>query len=328
MRIAYLGASVTAQEDGYRTRLHERLRSRHRQPHDEVAAGLGGIAATSIVFLADEFAFRDSPDICLVEVTTGPGDDNRSIDDAAVAMDGILAKARAAGAAPCVLHLAQPGRSERFEAVLSMFEDVAAHHSVPSIDLATPVHDAVAGGEFDPEPYFRDGVHTTPPASEAFAHAIDDALAEVAAVPGPAGAAPPAPEGNLRFARTTPVDPRDLHGGTAGRWRVGWPTFEVSEGARLTRRLEGSIDGLAVVLGPESGELLVSDSGGDQRAMAWDPWCHYERFSVVPFPRRCAPGSEVSVSLTDTVPDYSSLRAPIDPPERRGVRVIAYLEAP
>lgn len=137
-KVAYLGASFTRQEDGYRPRLHEMLERRLGRPLEHVAAGLGAMDAASIVFLTDEFVTSHGPDLCFVEVTSSELVADRGIADGQAALDGIFAKLRRVGCAPSLLHLPRRRRSNRFDELLTAYESVAERHGVPSIDPPEP----------------------------------------------------------------------------------------------------------------------------------------------------------------------------------------------
>src|SRR6266516_2318846 len=70
-RIAYLGNSVTAQREGFRPLLHERLTAHFGQPHRLINAGLGGVGSLASLFTMEDLVLRFAPDLCFIECTTG-----------------------------------------------------------------------------------------------------------------------------------------------------------------------------------------------------------------------------------------------------------------
>jgi hypothetical protein len=326
--IAYFGASVTVQKEGYRPRLHELLRARFEQDHRAIVAAVGAIGVYSATFLADELVVRNEPDLCLVEYTTAEFVRHRPLDRAEAALDGLLSKLNAAGIAACLLHLPRREWTEKAQQVLTAFEAVADRHAFPSINLAGPTRRAIDEGSLSKETVFTDVVHTTREGSQLFAEAVDQALARVVAADVTEAPSPPSP-GALARAHFVPAEAGDASGaGQMKRFRLVQPYLQVGPGKSLQRSVDGLLVGLVVLAGPESGELEVTDRSGSQRAMVWDSDCFYERYTTVEFERPCPPGSGVTVELTDTSPDYSSCRRPVDPPERRDLRVVGYMVRP
>jgi hypothetical protein len=329
LSIAYFGASVTAQRDGYRPRLHEGLRARFGQNHRSVFAGVGGIDIVSAAFLADEFVVRHRPDLCLIEFTSAELIRSSTITEAEAAMDGVVARLIGAGIRPCVVHLPRREWHGEHADLLGTFERVAERHGIPSIDLTAVFLDQVATTA---EPLFRDLVHTTEAGAELAAELIADAIESIAAQdrPGEDGGETLNPVANpYRHAHVLPVA-ADHGAGAAemGLFRLQLPYLELPLGSRIRRRLTEQLAGLLMVVGPESGELEIADSAGRQRLMAWDEFCHYERFTACVFDRPCEAGGEFSIELTSTVPDYASCRRPVEAPERRTAKVLSYMVLP
>jgi lysophospholipase L1-like esterase len=320
------GASVTAQKEGYRPLLHERLASSFGQDHTSLFAGIGGVDIVCAAFLADEFVVRHRPDLCLVEFTTAGLMWGSSLAEAEGAMDGVVAKLRTAGIQPCLLHLARKDWRDDHADLLAAFERVAEHHGIPSIDLTGPFLDSTHA-----DGMFRDPVHTTAAGSELAAELVARAIDAIAAEDLPAGPTeqPPAPTSDgFRDAQVLPPAAEDADGLAEMRlFRLQRPYLELPAGSAIGRRFSDRVAGLVMVVGPESGELEVTDASGKQRLMTWDEWCHYERFQACLFERPCEAG-EVSIELTETVPDYARCRRPVEPPERLSAKVIGYMVLP
>jgi hypothetical protein len=327
--IAYFGASVTVQREGYRPRLHELLRLRFGQDHRSVVAAIGAIGIFSAAFLADELVVRNQPDLCLIEFTTAEFLRRRPLDPAEAALDGILSKLREAGIAVCLLHLPRRKWKQKTAQVLGAFEKVAERHAVPSIDLASPTRRAIEEGSVSADLVFKDVLHTRPDGARLIAGAIDRAIWRIAAA-DVTGVEPPEPVSRaLAHAYVVPAAAADAGGkGRMGRFRLIQPYVEVDAGTPIRRCLDGHLVGLVVLVGPESGEIEVRDPAGAQRTMVWNEDCSFERYTTVEFERPCPPGSEVTIELTDTAPDYSTSLRPVDPPEQRNLRVVGYMVLP
>jgi hypothetical protein len=332
--IAYLGASVTVQRTGYRPRLHELLSRRFEQPHRSVMAALGAVGPVSAAFFVDDLVVSNEPDICLIEYTTAEMVTETPLDRIEAALEGIVAKLEGNEIRPCFLHLPRREWTARADDVAATFERVAHRNSLPSIDLAEPIRAAIAAGEVNVGDFYRDAVHTTDDGSQLVAEATDRAIGLLARN-GTAGEDAPdperhdAPDDGFADAHVLPAAPRDAAGPAWMKlFRLRWPYLELAPEARLERRFDERLAGLVVLAGPESGEIRVTDDLGSQSMMIWDPDCHYERLATAEFRRDCPPGMDVSIELSEAVPDYSTCRRPLEPPHRRDLRVVGYLLRP
>jgi GDSL-like Lipase/Acylhydrolase family len=326
LSIAYFGASVTAQKEGYRPLLHERLRNRFGQDHSSVFAAVGGVDVVSAAFLADEFVVNHQPDVCLIEFTSSELIWGSTVARAEAAMDGIVAKLRAAGIQVCLLHLARREWQQQHRDLLAAFERGAERHGVPSIDLTAPFAESAAT-----DPLFRDLVHMTPAGAELVAELASKAIGSIAAS-GPADQTDEQAAGrgdeDFRGAHVVPVAAEDATGAEMRLFRLHRPYLELPPGPAIRRQFTNRVAGLVMVVGPEAGELEITDRRGSQRLMTWDEYCHYDRFTSCLFERPCEPGSDVSIELTDAVPDYARCRRPLDAPERRVAKVMGYMVLP
>lgn len=325
--IAYLGASVTVQKAGYRPALHERIRHRFGREHTSILAAVGAIGVVPTVFLADNLVAAHRPDLCLIEYAT-PLPGRRELAEGEQALDGIVAKLLAVDCQPCLLNIYRRGANQ--DQMVAAFEKVAERHGVPSIDLVTPMRAAVTDGRLDKHEIFKDGMHTTPEGSEVVAEMADLGLAEIADAGSPGTTLrAPAPSPNYRGAHEVAVDLAEARGeARMGRFRLQRPYVRIAEGSAVRRRFDETLHGLALIIGPESGEVEIDDGGGAQRKMAFDEAAHYERLGTVMLKRPVSPGTEVNIRLTEAIPDYSISRRPMEPPPERSLKLFSYLVSP
>jgi hypothetical protein len=317
--IAYLGASLAVQPDGYRPRLHEAIRRRLGQDHRAVPAAIGAIGAVSAVFLMDRFVLAHDPDLCLVDYSSGDDLVNDSpLDEVEEAVEGIAGKLAGASCPACFLHLPRAEWTARCDEVVARWERVADRHGIPSIDAGSPVRALVESGEAGAEDLFTDGVHTSPRGSELIASMVDGALAELAAEGGgePAGEHhEPAPGGrDYRLARLVSASPADGGAGVPRLYRMSLPYLELSVGEAVTVELDGELVGLAVLRGPDSGRIQLSGDG-EESLMVWDRYCWYQRIGTVMPRRRPAAGERLTITLTGPPADVPPSAEP--PPQGR-----------
>lgn len=314
-RIAYLGVSVTAQRDGFRPRLHERLVAR-RGPHLAVNAGIGGVGSLACAFLMDDFVLPARPALCFVECTTGDLGGATSPGDLAAAVEGIILKLADAGCQACLFHLFRRDQSFAIPGdVLLAYERVAEHHGVPSIHLYRHVAACAARGEIDLGALYRDLVHTTPEGSRFTADCLAAAVDTLLDMPVDDG---PAPEGPLCATNylvssivpakvdRAPSPEAATTGVFGGRYRYA----EVSPAQEISfQSSSGHLKGLFLVVGPASGPLEVGCETRTDTCQTWDRWCSYERLSVVLFEQSFPSGALVRVRpRVDDAPAGASTR--------------------
>jgi hypothetical protein len=312
--IAYMGASVAMQKDGYRPRLHELICRRTGRVHAQVPAALGGTGTVTGAFLADEWVVRRRPDLAFVEYATFDVAGTTPLEHVAPALEGIVGKLRDADCEPCFLYLHRGDLDLGASGVVAAYEAVADRHGVPSLDVGGSIRAAIGAGEVEERALLRDPVHTTPVGSELTAEAIDRGLASIPA--GPAPVRVPLQDARFREARlVAPVREhvRGFCGG--GSFRLVYPYLELEAGAELRFALEGELAGLFVVLGPHSGYLEVTVAGLTTEYLLWDEDCDYKRLGslvLAPFvPRR----EEVSIRVSDRAVDMTAAKRPVDPGE-------------
>jgi hypothetical protein len=322
--IAYLGASVTVQKNGYRTRLHELIRQRFGREHSSILAAVGATGVVPGVFLADNLVAAHRPDLCLIEYAT-PLPGRRELAEGGSALDGIIAKLLAVGCQPCLLHVYRRGKDQ--ERMVAAFESVAERHGIPTIDLVTPLRTAVTDGRLDKHWIFKDGMHTTPEGSQLVAEMADLALAEIADAGGPGTTLQAsAPSPNYRGAREVGANIAEARGDARmGRFRLQRRYVRITDGSAIRRRFDETLHGLALIIGPESGEIEIAAGGDVQRRMVFDEASHYERLGTIMLKRPVPPGVEVTIGPTGTVPDYSISRRPMEPPPERSLKLFSYL---
>jgi lysophospholipase L1-like esterase len=303
LKIAYLGASITAQRRGWRPQLHEMLCRETGREHQSISACVGAIGSVSGAFLAEELVVPHEPDLCFVEFTAGdyPGG-HTPLRDVEPAIDGILRKLREVGCRPVLVHL--PNRVDRpFEPGLDLYDvyaRVAERHGAPWVDIAGPLGALVRDGALTGEAVFKDELHLTPEGGALVAEAIQRGLGEIAAVPSAERAEPPPPdERSFHRAKVVPARPdmlADPASATPGRFRF---FYDFVEGGPFHVELEGELVGFMLVAGPEARRLRVDCDGESQEVDLVDEWSHSVRLAMAMLDRRCRAGARVAVEPID-----------------------------
>jgi hypothetical protein len=199
-----------------------------------------------------------------------------------------------------------PGRP-----VYDVYERVAEHHGVPSVDVAQRLGELLAAGEHSADDLVREEVHTTALGAELTAAAIAEA---VPALGGPRRSAA-APLYAESFARTRVVPAARDHIVAPERarfdtFRFAYPFIEVDSCNELRGRFDGDLLGLLVVVGPDAGFIEVAAAGARREYQLWDEYCHYDRLSATIFAPFCPAGELVRIRLLEREVDYSRCRRP------------------
>ncbi len=320
--IAYLGASVTAQQHGYRARLHAALCSALGQPHRSINAGIGGIGSISGAFLADDLVVAHRPALCFVEFTTGDAGDAARPELVAPGVEAIVLKLRRIGCAACLLHLPRADAAAAYRDALDRQEQVAERHGIPSIDLSG----------VDAAGLLRDVVHTTEPGSQEIAEAIARAVIDLEpASPLPVTAAPsdtPLLDAGVEEARTSDVEPAGE--AREGRFRLSIPYVEITPGQAFVRPLAGELWGLLLVVGPRSGVVRAGNGESFEDVVTFDEHCHYERISTVLLRTPLPAGATIRIEPSDVAVDREHVRRPLpaDTPPGTVLKLVGYLVRP
>ena len=308
--IAYLGASVTAQADGYRPRLHDAICWMTGRNHRSAAAGTGAMGSITGVFLMDDLVLRHQPDLCFVEYATSDVAGTTPPEHLEAAVAGIVGKLDDARCAACFLYLLRTDREPAvMRAVVDTYERVAERHALPSIDVAAEL------GASSAVSLLRDGVHTTEAGSDLTAAAVLRGLERILAASNDPRLAL---MGDATFRGATVVAPttemfRDPGGCHERRFRLVYRYLEIDSSNELLFVPTGDLVGLLVIVGPDAGWIEVEAGGATGEYLVWDEHSSYDRLGSVilsPFP---ASGAEVSIRLSDRPVDYSQARRPIDP---------------
>jgi hypothetical protein len=310
--IAYMGASVTAQKDGFRPRLHELLRRDTGRDHRAVAAALGATGSITGVFLMDDLVLAHRPDLAFVEYASSDVAGTTPRAQLAPVLEGIVGKLRDAGCEVCFLYLHRSDVDLGTSEVVAAYEDVADHHAVPSINVAYWLRTQIERGNLDGRKLLRDVVHTTGAGSALTAEAIRDAVEQIPPMPR-AVAAPLRDDGFRRARIEAPSAALAGDGAFAeGRFRLVYPYIEIDRRGELRFAPRGELVGLLVVLGPHSGYIQVTAGGEIVDYLLWDDDCSYERLGSVVLDPFAPAGSEVTIRVTDRPVDRSTAKRPVD----------------
>jgi lysophospholipase L1-like esterase len=286
LRVAYLGGSITAAANSWRTLTTEHLR--HRFPNTpliEIAAGLPGTGSDLGVCRLERDVLRHHPDLLFVEFAVN--DTNTAPERIERTLEGIVRQTWRADPRTDIFFVytvSTPGlpdlQAGNFPPAAEAMERVAAHYGIPSLHFGVEVARRVAAGSLvfkdanpdDARTFSLDGVHPTAAGHRVYFATLERALDVVfdASAPRPSELPAPLHADNWEHAQLREPDAAQLD----GDWTLLEsddpnlrsisqallpPTWRASSpGATLTFEFTGRTFGLLGVAAPDSGEFRVT----------------------------------------------------------------------
>jgi hypothetical protein len=305
--IAYLGNSITAQKDSYRLLLHNNLVSHFRKIHKPVNAGIGGVGSLACAFLLDELVIRHQPALCFVECSAADSGGTTPSDAIGPAVEGIIRQLIAAGTGIIFLHMYR--RSDMAiekEKVLAIYETLADHYGIPSINLDLVISKQISSGNVHENEVFHDGIHTTFTGSVMMGQIIGSLVVNLAEQPTDFE---PGFSGQLyelpyQHTMVMPVCEKMKEFDSVlvkKRYRDILEYVELRLEEKLTVcAVDFHIRAILIVADADSGVVFVENEGIIQRIQTWDEWCFIPRLQAIIFDKPVHSGSTFRVWLSDS----------------------------
>lgn len=296
--IAYFGASTVVQRHGYRQPLHARLQEATGHEHQMVMAGISGSGSISAAFMVDELVLRHQPELCFVDFLSRDAAAAAAHRSIGPAVEGVVLKLLAHGCAPLFLYMYRRDEERGVYArVLAAWEEVAAHHGIPSVDLGSRVREAVADGSIDLDAIVYDVAHLTPEGGELIAGAIAQAVLSIESGPSaqPRGRLHDAPFSDARVIPAAAVPVRDPDRCEALRFRLFYDYLAIPVGNAFEWAEDAELVGLHVVLGPDTSAVRLTAGAEARDLVMRDDECYYERIATFMFDASYARGTALTI---------------------------------
>jgi len=284
-RIGYLGASVTAQKNGFRPLLHNWLCEFTNQPHTQANAALGANGSICSVFVMDELLLKHQPKLCFVECSVGDMAPYTPLSEVGPVMEGIIRKLKDNDCEICLLHLYRADRSYADNAVIAAQERVADYYNVPSINLGRYLEISAERGEIEPGKFLKDSIHTTEQGALYTADLLSGALKEIFSSKNldeyPLSLTP---LHSPNYSKTIlSYCSSDMVGKNAKQklFRFFYPYIEVGSNSDISFTPDAELISLLTVVGPESGTIMISAGSEVQECQLLDEWCTADRIRAV-----------------------------------------------
>jgi lysophospholipase L1-like esterase len=310
-RIAYLGNSVTAQRNGYRQLLHDRLMAQSGHPHHSINAGFSATGSIGCVYTLTDFVLKPSPDLCFIECTTGDKGIKTPPNKIGPVLEGIVRQLLKRRCAPCSLHLYRHDQSfDDSDPIIDAYEGLLEHYQVPSINVGRLYEQNLTKQQRDA--FNFDGIHLSPEGAQWVANVVAEAAMRISwHVSSKFELPSPRYPDRYEFAALEPALLNMLVATSSGKrakFRGIYPYVELaSDNAIEFQTKAGPIDGVMLIIGPSSGFISVQAEGIRSEYMLWDPWCIYDRLQAFIFNRPVPTNAPVRIATLDRpVPDPSA----------------------
>lgn len=293
--VAFLGGSIT-HNPGWRDKVSQYLQERFPQTEFTfIKAGIPSLGSLPHAFRVEQDVLsKGKIDLLFLEAAVNDRTNETDSLTQLRALEGIVRHARKNNPAVdmVLMEFADPDKFGDFRqgkkpVELANHERVAAHYGLPSIDLACEVYDRIAAKEFSWEFDFKD-LHPSPFGQEVYFQTIQYLLtasfgADSEGNTGkPAAVTAPLNRGNFERGRYMPIQAAKLGSGwkRVESWapadgvstRAGFvdrPMLEATTpGATLTLNFTGTAVGMAIVSGPDAGEVEYRIDNGPYQKMA------------------------------------------------------------
>jgi hypothetical protein len=311
--VLYAGASVTAQQGGYRPEFHKMLERECGRPVPAYTNALGGVGSlfgvANLNLLRAEYGRIN---LAIIEYSTG--DLNLWITPkpliSEVVKELVLLVCQMADCV-LVLHNYRSDFDESTGAVIrDIYDEIAADFDVPVVHMHKVVAGQIQAGVLEFDKIYRDHVHPNQLGAEVIARNLLDALKSI----HPRAGLPA-----LIEAPTTPIICSDLgqySGGvgvsefTYSSTGQTFPYLEIDAAGQLEIVVSGAILGIVLILGPRSANLDIIGDHGVHTVSAFDRNCYYRRPHCMPYILDCGIESVLTLSPSTEPVDPGILKRP------------------
>ena len=297
--VAFLGGSIT-HNPGWRDKVSRYLQEKFPQTaFTFIKAGIPSLGSLPHSFrIGQDVLSKGKIDLLFVEAAVNDRTNETDSLTQLRALEGIVRHARKANPAVDVvlMEFADPDKSGDFRqgkkpVELANHERVAAHYQLPSIDLAREVYDRIAANEFSWEYDFKD-LHPSPFGQEVYFQTmkglLNTAFQSASSTPTkPVPVVPPLVHSSFDNGHYVSINEASLETGwrLVDNWKpadgvstrpgfVDRPMLEaITPGAALSLNFTGTAVGIALISGPDAGEVEYRiDKGPYQKIDLQTQW--------------------------------------------------------
>ena len=286
-KICYLGNSVTVQKNGYRTILHPAINKYFDHAHQPINAGIGGVGSLACAFFINDFVVRHKPDICFVECTTADNGGATPLHLIGPAVEGIIKQLLSNNISVCLLNLYRnKDLYYSFDEVFSIYERIADHYKIPSINIQGAISKLIEDGIYTTEEITYDGIHTTSLGAQITAEKILEGLKEIiSSSTHLININEPLYSDIYQYTGIVPATIQMLkttNDYQTGKFRGLIPYVEIfSNNEILFTPIDGELICVLVIADDQSGVITVDSNNTFSHIQLYDEWCEKERLQVI-----------------------------------------------
>ena len=316
VELYFIGASVTAQRDGWAGELMQMLRRETGHAHVERTNAMGGVGLLFGVANYTPPPPDVQPGVACIEFSTGdltPGLTPTA--ELAPLLCTLLRRTTANYQATVIVHNWRADFADKDDAgVRRIYDSLAAAFSVPVIHNHVMAKQAIEGDPAIRGLWFRDVCHTNPSGAAAYACHVMEAMRTLDVTPRetPGCGSPTLVDDHAAIRFVDPFLGRSEAASTGTTAFYTYPstgqtfqTMEFEAGCRLQLRCSGRLMGIAFITGPRAGGVELTVNGRRVRQYAcFDRHSHYRRYILLPC-FMSLEDAELELRCLDDLPDRS-----------------------
>jgi tetratricopeptide (TPR) repeat protein len=326
-KIAYMGASVTVQKQGYRPFLHQWIQDYFQQPHIEINGSFGGMVSAAGVFLMNDTVIPYKPDICFIDHSTVDMSWNNP--EISPSIEVIVRKLKAIDCQVCFLYLYRSDQVfDLSNPVISMYEEIAEFYDLPSINVGRYIEACLRENKIVFENLFRDSIHNNLQGGQFVAKYILNSLKKILSE----STNEPKEFNNYEqylysdvcaSEKIVPISNsmiRDQDNYKVGyfndeRLNKEYKYYQIDSSNEIEFIIKGKLIGITAIIGRESGIIELTTPKRTWEYEFWDKYCHYDRFHTKICRHSFETETNVSLKISNKPIDYSVCRRTIENPE-------------
>ena len=282
--VSYLGNSITAQKNSFRSILQQLLVQKYGVQVKEVNAGIGGVGSLACAFLMDDLVLERKPSICFLDCSAA---DRASVTPEKYihrSIEGIVWNLINRGIAVFILNLYRSDTDDVLsDRVVSTYRRLASKYDLQFIDIDAEFRQRIHRGEIKVEDVVYDGIHTHEKGAIRTAEFIFKELNFEQNSSKKQGKV----YSKNAFVHTQLLPPNkdwcsDGSSFIWGRFRLAlkYAKLEVNENLLLPKQ-EGILVGLLVVADENSGVVAIERNQEIEYVQVYDRWCDKERIQLI-----------------------------------------------
>lgn len=300
--VAYLGNSITAQKNSFRSILQELLATEYGVQEKEINAGIGGVGSLACAFLMDDFVLERKPSVCFLDCCAadrGGVTPEKYIDRS---VEGMVWNLINRDITVFLLNLYRSDTNDIFSnRIVSIYKRIASKYNLQFIDIDIEFRERILKGEITEEDVVYDGIHTHEKGAKWTAEFIFNELNS--------------DQNSLKkkqeeysqnaFVYTQLILPNKnwFSGANSfiwGRFRLAlkYAQLNINQTVLLPKQ-EGILVGLFVIADESSGVVAIEKGQEIEYIQVYDQWCDKERIQLIVLDEIDLEKESVSLFLTN-----------------------------